>query len=56
MMFWADFYVLLCECASYESKRTPISRRIEQNIFRYSREQNVMRRIAINHPQNNLPQ
>jgi hypothetical protein len=24
MMFWADFYVLLCECASYESKRTPI--------------------------------
>ena len=33
MMFWADSYVLLCECASYGSKRTAISPRIEQNIF-----------------------
>jgi hypothetical protein len=24
VMFWADFYVLLCECASYESKRASI--------------------------------
>ena len=33
MMSWADSYVLLCECASYGSKRIPISPRIEQDRF-----------------------
>ena len=48
MMFWADSYVLLCECASYGSKRTAISPRIEQNIFPLL--QSVMTHIQITHP------
>ena len=47
MMFWADCYVLLCECASYGSKRT-VSPRIEQNIFPLL--QSVMTHIPINPP------
>ena len=45
MMFWANSYVLLCECASYGSKRTAISSRIEQNIFPLL--QSVMTHIQI---------
>ena len=33
MMSWANFYVLLCECANCGSKRIPISPSIEKSFY-----------------------